>query len=210
MGERKVFLDDLKEDKGFAKKLCSLTPVWPETEKTGLMRVVCRIYKQQWNRTHSHFFQTLIQEEIKTLGMSMNTAQWIQESCRSFVLIHPDITILSIPFENGKSGILWNHRRSQDTLYHMSLKFYCFTHLLVDFFLSACSSCSLLCCYSYRTVTWNLKSKEILGKVIQIIYNSSYFLKSWEFFFFLYSCCYEKFNQCKVVFLKHVNKIRGN
>lgn len=138
-----------------------LTPVWPATQTIGLMRVVCQIYKQdqKWNMSHIFliffisFFLDMDTSGDQNTRYVYKVAYWIQKSCRSFVLIHPDITILSIPFENWRTGILWNHRRSQETMYHMSLRFYCFTHLFVDFFMSACSSCSLLCCYSYRTVT---------------------------------------------------------
>lgn len=63
-------------------------------------------------------------------------AAWIQESCWSFVLIHPDKTSLSIPFENRGTGIFWNHTRSQECEYHALLKFYCFIHLFCD-----CLSC---------------------------------------------------------------------
>lgn len=86
---------------------------------------------------HLPFFEALIQAEIKTKGMSGKVVCWIQESCRSFVLIHPDITVLSIPFEKERSGILRNHRRSHETKYHMLLNSYCTSHLLVDIVMAA-------------------------------------------------------------------------
>ena len=152
---REVFWwrDDQKRKK---KSDSRVTCNWKDWSNEGYLSTPSATLKWNIHPFFLIFFLSFL--DIDTSG-DQNTrhvykvAHWIQESCRTFVLIHPDITILSIPFEKRRTGILWNHSRSQETMYHMSLKFYCFTHLFVVFFKSACSSCSPSCCYSYRTVT---------------------------------------------------------
>lgn len=127
-------------------------------------------------------------------------AYWIQESCRSFVLIHLDVTISSIPFEKLRTGILWNHRRSQETMYYMSLKFCCFIHLLAGFFMLTSSSCCLFCFCSYRTMIWNQKSAKVQDKAefsafIPVTHDS----KSYETFFD--ACVWQSLSKISSVYM---------
>lgn len=140
--------------------LSKLSPVWPTSQRDwSIGGCLSKPSETLKSHTYISFFYYSDPSGDQKNRYVYKVALWIQESCRSFVLIHPDKTILSIPFEKWRTGILWNHRRSQETMYHMLLKFYCFIHLFGDFFMPACSSCSLLCCFIYRNVTFTSLQK---------------------------------------------------